>query len=229
MAAPTPIARLEAFRRDGEINGSRRDAFAAQRVDHGKEPLAIGILAGTYDVVELALIPKDMRDGVAVRLDLAERVNQDRVEISAPRPSLDGRSRIGHGRDDHGVELARLDQVIAELSPIFPLGSTGTEQRRGGDIALPVEEVDDLVAVLRGKALTAIICGVGLPEDQQHGGAIRLPGAGDRRLLGIADDAILGIEGVTAFRLHFGGKYFFPHGDQLRHGKYAMSIALGAK
>jgi len=50
-----------------------------------------------------------MRDGVAVRLDLAERVNQDRVEIAAPRPSLDDRSRIGHRRDDHGVELARLD------------------------------------------------------------------------------------------------------------------------
>ena len=150
--------------------------------------------------------------------------------MPTPCPSLDGRSRIGHGRDDHGIELARFDQVIAELSPIFPLGSAGTEQRRGGDVALPVEEVDDLVAMLRGEALTTIICGVGLPEDQQHGGAIRLLGAGDDWLLGIADHAILGVEdvtaeGVTAFRLH----YFFPQGDQLRHGEYAMSIAHGAK
>jgi len=83
--------------------------------------------------------------------------------------------------------------------------------------------------MLRGEALTTIICGVGLPEDQQHGGAIRLLGAADGPLLGIADDAILGVEDVTAFRLHFGGKYFFPQRDQLRHGEYAMSIAHGAK
>jgi len=68
-----------------------------------------------------------------------------------------------------------------------------------------------------------------LPEDQQHGGAIRLPGTGDGRLLGIADEAILGVEGVTAFRPHFGGKYFVPQGDQLRLGEYATSIAHGAQ
>jgi len=77
--------------------------------------------------------------------------------------------------------------VIAEFSPIFSHRSPGTKQRRGGEIALLVEKVDDLVAMLRGEAPTAIICGVGLPEDQQHGGAIRLLGAGDGRLLGIAD------------------------------------------
>jgi hypothetical protein len=68
-----------------------------------------------------------------------------------------------------------------------------------------------------------------LSEDQQHGGAIRLLRAGDSRLLGIADEAILGVEGVTTFQSDLGGKYFVPQGDQLRHGEYATSIAQDAK
>ena len=77
--------------------------------------------------------------------------------------------------------------------------------------------------------MTSIIRGVGLPEDQQHGRAIRLLGAGDNRLLGIADEAILSVEDVTAFPPHFDGEYFVPQRDQLRLGEYATSIAHDAK
>lgn len=150
-----------------------------QRADQRHEAVAVDLLVRSLYVVDFTLDPEDVRHAITAPLQLARGVDHGSVEIAAPRPTGDLRAAYGHGSQYDLVERSAIQQRVAELGSIFAAGAVRPQQGRRGDIASPIEEIDNRLSVFRAEPLPRVISSVGLPDRQQHGRTVRLRRAVD--------------------------------------------------
>jgi hypothetical protein len=152
VEARSSVACPQTLGRDGNVY-RRRDAMRPQRANQRQKAIAVVLLIRSLHVVDLTLDPEDVRHKITSPLQLARSVGHDSVQIAARPATGDLGAGYGRGSKYDLVERSAIQQKVAELGPIFPADAVRSQQGRCGDVAAPIEKIDNLLVVFRAKPL----------------------------------------------------------------------------